>query len=75
MTLLLYLDDGFTGGETEFFTTYADVKVEPKKGSILAFFHGDHPDSQLHAGCPIKSGKKTVAWCGLEYDVSQPRFL
>jgi len=75
MTLLLYLDGGFTGGETEFFTTEADVKVEPKKGSILAFFHGDHPASQLHAGCPIQSGKKTVAWCGLEYDVSQPRFL
>merc|ERR1712151_918061 len=75
MTLLLYLDDGFTGGETEFFTTSADVKVEPKKGSVLAFFHGYHPDSQLHAGCPIESGKKTVAWCGLEYDVSQPRFL
>jgi len=75
MTLLLYLDDGFTGGETEFFTSDADVKVVPKKGSILAFYHGDHPESQLHAGCPITSGKKTVAWMGLEYDVSEPRLI
>jgi len=70
MTLLVYLDDDFTGGETEFFTADADVKVQPKKGSVLAFFHGDHPESQLHAGCAISSGKKTIAWCGLEYDVS-----
>merc|ERR1712150_311743 len=75
MTLLLYLDDGFTGGETEFFTTHAAVKVVPKKGAILAFFHGDHPDSQLHAGCALECGKKTVGWCALQYDVLQPGVL
>ena len=53
-TFLIYLNEGFEGGETRFF--HPDVfDVIPKTGSLLLFYH-----PQLHEGAVIKSGTKYV---------------
>jgi prolyl 4-hydroxylase len=64
MTMLIYLNDDFTGGATRFVTLNKDVKP-PKCGSIL-FYPLDknnrkcHPKA-LHAGMPIETGEKYIA--------------
>lgn len=67
-TLLVYLNDEFTDGETHF-PAYGDLKMTAPPGSAI-FFHpmaSDeakcHPKA-LHAGLPISSGVKYVcnAW-------------
>lgn len=64
MTMLIYLNDDFTGGSTRFVTLEKDIKP-PKYGSIL-FYPLDknnrqcHPKA-LHAGLPIESGEKYIA--------------
>ena len=57
LTFLIYLDGGYEGGETTFFVPSDDdaregslVSVAVPKGSVLAFFHGDHAQSLLHEG-------------------------
>ena len=64
VTMIIYLNDDFTGGTTEF----PNLKQEfsPKKGNALLFYslqkNGNkcHPLS-LHAGKPVKSGHKYIA--------------
>jgi len=62
MSVLLYLSGGHEGGgETTFYPTGqpdADhaVKVSPRAGSALCFFHGRHPLSPLHEGSPLQEG-------------------
>ena len=64
VTMIIYLNDDFTGGTTEF----PNLKQEyfPKKGNALLFYslqkNGDkcHPLS-LHAGTPVKTGHKYIA--------------
>jgi prolyl 4-hydroxylase len=64
MTMLIYLNDDFTGGATRFVTLEKDIKP-PKYGSVL-FYPLDkknekcHPKA-LHAGLPIESGEKYIA--------------
>jgi len=36
------------------------VKVDPKMGSALLFFHGPHASSPLHEGSLLKKGRKYV---------------
>ena len=50
-TFLLYLNDDFAGGDTEF----EDVTVAPRRGSALCFRH-----ELRHKGCPVSSGRKYV---------------
>lgn len=52
LSLLLYLNEDFSGGETEFsdFPT-----VVPQTGLALAFHH-----PLLHRGCTVRSGRKLV---------------
>lgn len=50
-TLLLYLNDDFDGGETEF----EDASVRPARGAALAFSHG-----LLHQGASVRRGVKYV---------------
>jgi prolyl 4-hydroxylase len=52
LTLLLYLNDGFEGGETKFDD---GISVGPKAGMALLFDH-----RLLHEGAPLKSGTKYV---------------
>lgn len=50
-TFLLYLNEGYTGGQTAF----ADLVIEPKTGMALIFHH-----SLLHEGLVLTEGIKYV---------------
>ncbi len=49
LTFLVYLNDGFEGGETEF----EDALITPQKGTALLFSH-----AVRHQGAPVKHGVK-----------------
>ncbi|HEY2345123.1 MAG TPA: 2OG-Fe(II) oxygenase [Xanthomonadaceae bacterium] len=59
-TVLVYLNDGFEGGETCF--PLVDLKVRPKAGMALVFANrlasGAMNAFALHAGLPVTSGAK-----------------
>lgn len=62
-TALVYLNEGFTGGETEF--PQMSIKVNPKRGKLV-LWDNTHPDGSpdydsLHAGLPVISGTKYIA--------------
>lgn len=62
MTVLVYLNDNYQGGETEFPKT--GLKVKGKRGDALLFRNvgddGRADDSAMHAGLPVKSGMKLL---------------
>jgi len=61
LAFLFYLNDDFTGGETEFFD---DMKITPKRGSVLVF----PPTWQYpHAGLPVDTGDKYILSTYLHY--------
>ena len=51
LTLLIYLNDGFVGGDTDF----RDFRVVPKQGDALLFVH-----DTWHEGAAVESGVKYV---------------
>ena len=53
LTLMVYLNDGFGGGETDF--PEQERRVVPRRGEALLFQH-----MLLHAGRPVTSGTKLV---------------
>jgi len=57
LTFMVYLNDDFEGGETNFFTSFGGIRVSvrPRKGMALVFRH-----QQLHEGAPVTSGRKYV---------------
>ena len=60
-TFLLYLNDDFTGGETEF--PLRNIKVKPVKGKAALFFNLEKDnktklDKSFHAGLPPNTGIK-----------------
>ena len=60
LTCLLYLNDGFVGGETYF--PEVDFRVTPKKGSLLIFQNLDENNELItqsfHEGSPLLEGVK-----------------
>lgn len=63
LTLLIYLNDDFEGGETEF--TNLNLKIKPEKGKAILFASTDenqviHKES-MHQGNEILSGEKWIA--------------
>lgn len=64
LTVLIYLNDGFTDGETYF--KNLNLKVKPAIGDAVVFYplgtdtDKCHPKA-LHAGLPVKSGEKWIA--------------
>ena len=60
-TVLLFLNDGFSGGETAF--PMLDVEVVPEAGMGLFFYH-----DLLHQGCPVNTGQKYVLRTDLMYE-------
>ena len=66
-TFILYLNDEFEGGETEF--TRLGFSVKPEIGKGLLFWNTDDKQEILeeseHKGSPIIKGKKWIAtkWC------------
>ncbi|HEY0628139.1 MAG TPA: 2OG-Fe(II) oxygenase [Sphingomicrobium sp.] len=63
LTFLVYLNDDYEGGETEFLAT--GLKVKGKKGDGLLFRNADasgKPDDRSqHAGLPVTAGEKYLA--------------
>jgi prolyl 4-hydroxylase len=62
LTFILYLNEGFKGGQTTFFPKHLEdrsnsVRVNPVKGSALLFFHTGYL-SPLHEGSPHSSAGK-----------------
>jgi predicted 2-oxoglutarate/Fe(II)-dependent dioxygenase YbiX len=56
LTFQLYLNEGFEGGSTRFFTSYDEVEyfdVIPKTGSVLIFEH-----RMIHSGEKVTAGRK-----------------
>jgi len=73
LTLLLYLDGDYDGGETSFLVDERGApatspeqpgahmrSVRVPKGGALCFFHGEHPLSLLHEGSLVTRGVKTI---------------
>lgn len=65
LTLLIYLNDGYEGGETVFPHHNVQKTVKPKKGKAVLFQSVDEdgeiiPEA-LHGGQPVKSGEKWIA--------------
>ena len=56
-TFMIYLNDGYAGGATNFYDNDFRLKhsIQPEKGKALAFWH-----YQLHEGAPIRAGRKYV---------------
>ena len=61
LSFLFYLNDNFTGGETQFI---GGRTIKPKRGSVLVF----PPTWQYpHAGLPVTHGKKFIMSTYLHY--------
>jgi prolyl 4-hydroxylase len=54
-TFLVYLNDGFEGGETAFHEGVHFLRVKPERGKALVFYH-----RQVHEGMPVVRGRKYV---------------
>ena len=54
VTVMVYLNDGFDGGATEF-DLGRELRVVPRRGTALVF---DHP--LRHQGAPVRRGRKYV---------------
>jgi predicted 2-oxoglutarate/Fe(II)-dependent dioxygenase YbiX len=56
-TFMIYLNDGYLGGETNFYDNRCGLKhsIKPEKGKALVFWH-----YQLHEGAPLIEGRKYV---------------
>ena len=70
VTLLIYLNDGFEGGETQFFSDKdEDGKrimlhcIKPAAGDLLLFQH-----RWWHEGCKLESGRKYVLRSDVFYE-------
>ena len=63
LTMLIYLNEDYSGGETFFLKT--GLKVRGRRGDALLFRNADDngaPDMDtLHAGLPVQSGEKYLA--------------
>ena len=57
LTVMVYLNDDFTGGATRFYHLDRTVRlsVQPERGTALVFVH-----RQLHEGSAVESGRKYV---------------
>ena len=64
LSVLIYLNDDFEGGETLFLTD--KVKVSPKKGSILVF---PCDFRTIHKSTKIRSGTKKILWTCIQRDL------
>jgi hypothetical protein len=60
LTLMVYLNEGFTGGETAFLDL--EQVVTPRRGMALLFTH-----CILHEGCEVLSGTKYVVRSDVMY--------
>jgi predicted 2-oxoglutarate/Fe(II)-dependent dioxygenase YbiX len=64
LTLMVYLNDGFEGGETRFHDF--DETITPRAGTALLFQH-----RLLHEGAPVRSGVKYVLRTDVMYRTNE----
>ncbi len=55
VTAMLYLNEGFVGGSTDFDVDGQVLRIEPRTGQVLLFSH-----SLRHQGAPVLEGRKYV---------------
>ena len=66
-TVILYLTDGFQGGETHF--PMLNLTVTPRQGDLLYFHYvPPHAELTLHAGLPVINGEKRIATLWIRSD-------
>lgn len=68
-TLIVYLNDGFSGGETEF--PNLNIKITPKQGRALYFeykYINKLNIKTLHAGLPVTEGEKWIITIWIRQD-------
>ena len=71
ITFIIYLNDGFDGGET--FFPQIDTKVVPKRGKAVIFYNvdseGEILPKSLHGGLDVKNGEKWICnkWIRLSH--------
>lgn len=63
-TFMIYLNDDFEGGETNFYLRDGRLRlsVKPEKGMALIFWH-----DQMHEGAPVRQGRKYVVRSDVMY--------
>jgi prolyl 4-hydroxylase len=80
-TLLLYLNDDYTGGQTVFPRAvnahYHDgISIEPKKGKGVLFYNvlpdGNVDDLSQHSSKPVEHGEKVRRACSQKQGPAQP---
>src|SRR5262249_14165874 len=54
-TFVVYLNQDFQGGTTNFYLSRVPLVVQPRTGLALVFAH-----RQLHEGTPVEAGRKYV---------------
>lgn len=76
LTLLIYLNDEFSGGYTTFFTPSIQGgldawPVRPVQGGAMIFPHGATEGSLLHEGSGVVEGAKYVIRTEVLYEVDR----
>ncbi len=61
-TFMIYLNDGYEGGETIFHEGREVLRVKPERGKVLVFHH-----PLLHEGAPVVAGRKYVLRTDIMY--------
>src|SRR4029079_17676690 len=64
-TFLVYLNEDYVGGETQFHVHGDRIKIQPKEGTALIFFH-----HLRHEGLPLLKGEKYVLRSDIMYKKS-----
>jgi prolyl 4-hydroxylase len=63
ITFIIYLNDGYEGGDTDF--PNQNIKIKPEKGKGVLFYNTDKNgnilEKSLHAGLPVSRGNKWIA--------------
>jgi predicted 2-oxoglutarate/Fe(II)-dependent dioxygenase YbiX len=67
LTFMVYLNEGFEGGETIFYGYGGVLPVRPTRGTALVFVH-----RQLHEGAAVVSGRKYVLRSDVMYRAAFP---
>jgi hypothetical protein len=69
LTFMVYLNEGFEGGLTNFYCPGATLKlaVRPERGMALVFVH-----RQLHEGAPVTGGRKYALRTDVMYRQPKP---
>lgn len=74
LTFLLYLNEGFEGGQTIFYTPAMEegkliaTAVAPRVGGVFVFPHAD-ADVLVHEGSSVFSGTKYIIRTEVEYRI------